>query len=391
MRATNNGNEMILYLEGRIDSNNAADVESEIARIISKGNNAKVCIDAQRLEYISSAGLRILLKIRKQLDYPIEIRNVSRDVYDIFDTTGFTELFAVKKAYRSLNVDGLEVIGKGFFGTVYRIDEETIVKVYQGADSIPMIENEKKMARKALLSGIPTAISYDIVKVGENYGSVFELLNARTFDELARKGDMPLKDIITEYTGLLKQVHGTELEFGELPSCRERFLDYLDVIAEYISDGQMRGLKHLLDGMPEECTLVHGDIQMKNVMMVAGEPMLIDMDTLGLGNPVFDFAGLYVTYQLFKEDDPKNSMDFLGMTDELVDEIWNGIADTYFDFRDDEERKEITDRIALAAVIRFLYIVVTTDLKNSELGKRRIDHATAHIEELLETVTQLSL
>ena len=107
---------------------------------------------------------------------------------------------------------------------------------------------------------------------------------------------------------------------------------------------------------------------------------------------IFDFIlRLYVTYHLFKEDDPDNSMDFFGMTDEMVDEIWNLIVDTYFDFWDNEERKEITDRIALAAAIRFLYIIVTTDLKNSELGKRRIAHAAAHIEELLGSVIQLSL
>ena len=391
MRTVDNDNEMILYPEGRIDSNNAADVESEIVRIISGGNNSKICIDAEKLEYISSAGLRILMKIRKQLGYPIEIRNVSRDVYDIFDTTGFTELFTVKKAYRNINVDGLEVIGRGFFGTVYRIDAETIVKVYQGDDSIPMIENEKMMAQKAFLNGIPTAISYDIVKVGEDYGSVFELLNAKSFHELVQSGDMPLKYIITQYTKLLKQVHGTSFEYGELPSYRERFLSYLNVIAGCLRDNQEQRLKKLIMDMPEECTLVHGDVQMKNVMMVDGEPMLIDMDTLGLGNPVFEFAGLYVTYHLFKEDDPDNSMDFFGMTDEMVDEIWNLIVDTYFDFRDNEERKEITDRIALAAAIRFLYIIVTTDLKNSELGKRRIAHAAAHIEELLGSVIQLSL
>ena len=43
------------------------------------------------------------------------------------------------------------------------------------------------------------------------------------------------------------------------------------------------------------------------------------------------------------------------------------------------------------AAIRFLFLIVTTDLKNSELGKKRIDHAVSHIEELLKTVTQLSI
>ena len=383
--------ETAVILEGRIDSSNAPDVERKLMEAVGGRNSEKIIIDAEKLEYIASAGLRVLMKIRKQSGCPLEIRNVSNEVYDIFETTGFTGLFAVKKAYRRINVDGLEVIGRGFFGTVYRIDAETIVKVYRGEDSIPMIENEKQMARKAFLSGIPTAISYDIVRVGESYGSVFELLNAKSLHELVQDGELPLEDAIELYTRLLKQVHGTRFEHGELPSFRERFLGYLGAIEGCLWEGQARRLGKLLADMPEEGTVVHGDIQMKNIMMVDKEPMLIDMDTLGLGNPVFEFAGLHAAYQSFKEDDPGNSMEFFGMPDETIDEIWNRLVDAYFGFKDGEERKKTLDRIALAAAIRFLFLIETTDLKQTELGKIRIAHTAEHIEELLETVTQLSV
>ncbi len=39
-----------------------------------------------------------------------------------------------------------------------------------------MIKNEQRLAKRAFVKGVPTAISYDIVKVGDKYGSVFELL-----------------------------------------------------------------------------------------------------------------------------------------------------------------------------------------------------------------------
>lgn len=380
-----------ISLEGRIDSNNAPIVEQELFEQIGGQNGREIVLDAEKLTYISSAGLRVLMKVRKKFDHPLEILNVNRDIYDIFETTGFTELFAVKKAYRTMSVDGLEVIGRGFFGTVYRIDAECIVKVYKGEESIPMIENEKKMAQKAFVSGIPTAISYDIVKVGEDYGSVFELFNARTFHELAQSNAMPLPELITKYTELLKTVHATRLEKGTFPSYRERFLDYLEVIAKHLTDQQYEGLKKLLTDMADENTAVHGDIQMKNVMMVDGEPMLIDMDTLGLGNPVFELAGLYVTYQSFEEDDPDNAMSFLGMSNELVDEIWNRILDSYFTFHDDAERRRIIAQIALVAAIRFLFLLESTNLKEGALGERRIAHTKEHIDELLQTVDKLCL
>ena len=59
-----------------------------------------------------------------------------------------------------------------------------MVKVYNNADALDDIRHEREMAKLALLLGIPTAISYDVVKVGNSYGSVFELLNARSFTRI---------------------------------------------------------------------------------------------------------------------------------------------------------------------------------------------------------------
>ena len=391
MKVTRSGNQFVIELSGRIDSGNAPDLEKELLEFLGAHGDEEIVFDAEHLSYISSAGLRMLMKARKLEGRPIEIINVARDVYDIFETTGFTELFNVRKAYRSLNVDGLEVIGRGFFGTVYRIDAESIVKVYKGKDSIPMIENEKRMAQKAFLSGIPTAISYDIVKVGGDYGSVFELLNAKTFHELMLTKELPLPELIAKYTGLLKTVHTTSLEAGAFPSYRERFFGYLDLIAKHLTKKQFDGLNKLLRDMKDEQTVVHGDIQLKNVMMVDNEPMLIDMDTLGQGNPVFDLAGLYVTYHSFEEDDPDNGMSFLQMPNEEANRLLNCIIEDYFDFRDDAVRQRTIDQIALVAAVRFLFLLETTDLKEGDLGRMRIAHTVTHIEELLETVTSLAI
>ena len=278
-----NEEKIIIKLIRRIDSANSADVEADIFKKIDGQDGKEVIIDAAELEYISSAGLRVLMKLQKHFHKRLEIRNVSRDVYDIFETTGFTELFDVKKARRNISVDGLEVIGRGFFGTVYRIDSDSIVKVYNGADKLPMIENEIKLAKKAFLCGLPTAIAYDIVKVGENYGSVFEMLKAKTFHELVQEGDIPFESVMDRYTDLLKLVHHTKPEKGTFPSYREIYLGYMEVIKECLTEAQYEALKNLLISMDEEDTIVHGDIQMKNVMMAGDDPMLIDMDTLGQG------------------------------------------------------------------------------------------------------------
>ena len=77
----------------------------------------------------ASAGLRVILRLRKQ-EPELAIVNVSPEVYEIFEMTGFTEMMPVSRAYRRVSVDGCEVIGQGANGKVYRLDPETIIKVY---------------------------------------------------------------------------------------------------------------------------------------------------------------------------------------------------------------------------------------------------------------------
>ncbi|MBQ8945254.1 MAG: STAS domain-containing protein [Lachnospiraceae bacterium] len=391
MHVTKDDGIISMELTGRIDSGNASALEKEMMDLLAGHEAAELVVDADKLEYISSAGLRVLMKLRHHLGRPYNVINVSREIYDIFEITGFTELLDVRRAYREVKLDGLEQIGKGFFGKVYRIDPETIIKVYDGKDSISMIENEKKMAKKAFLSGIPTAISYDIVKAGDGFGSVFELLNAHTFNDLVINGEIPLDVIVDKYVELLKLVHGTRMEIGELPSFKDRYYDYLGVISDHLTKEQLDGIKNVLSDTKDDNMVIHGDVQMKNVMMADGEPMLIDMDTLGLGNPVYEFAGLYATYVGFEEDEPGNSMAFLGIPHEAATEIWDKTFERYFSFEDDVQRNETLDKIRLAAAIRLLYIVISSDLKNGEVGEKRIARNVRYVDELLRTVDSFNL
>lgn len=393
MKAKTENGKMTVFLEGRIDTTNAAQTEKELLSDVESraADTASLVLDASELEYISSAGLRVLMKLRKSFGGDISVINVSPDVYDIFEVTGFNELFTVEKRFRELSVDGCEIIGKGFYGTVYRIDPETIVKVYNTPDSLPMIRNEQNLAKRAFIKGVPTAISYDIVKVGDCYGSVFELLNADTFNDILIHQPERFDEMLRIYIGFIKTVHSAEMDAGTLPMARDIFIGYLDVIKNYLTAEQHECLKKLLSALPDDLHIVHGDFQMKNVMLVDNEPMLIDMDTLSTGQPIFDLQALYVTYVLFGEDDPNNLRDFLGLPNDWGSRIWQSIIRYYFDTDDAAKLAEISDKIRLAASVRFLYLLAVTDLKNGELGTKRIRRAQQYISELISKYDSLIL
>ena len=140
-------------LTGRIDSNNAATVEVELFSQLEGKDSAPVELNAEKLDYISSAGLRVLLRIRK--NHPeMSIINASAEIYDILDMTGFTEMMNVQRAYRVVSIDGCEEIGRGANGRIYRIDQDNVVKVYNNADALEDIKHEREVAKLALVLGL---------------------------------------------------------------------------------------------------------------------------------------------------------------------------------------------------------------------------------------------
>ena len=176
---------MEFKLENRLDSNNAKFVQEEIDEKLKKSDDLSkevLIFDLRDLNYISSAGLRVFLYFRKKVK-EINVINVQPSVYDIFEVTGFVDLLSVEKAYREIDVSGCEKLGEGANGTVYILDSETIVKVYK-KPVMDDIKKERYLAKTAFSHGIPTAISFDIVKIGNTFGTVFEFLNATSLSRL---------------------------------------------------------------------------------------------------------------------------------------------------------------------------------------------------------------
>ena len=93
---SNNGGEYTFTVEGRLDTNTSPELEARINEVI--GNANKLIMDLGNLEYISSAGLRVLLGAVQQMEGKGEmiVRNLSQAVREVFDLTGFSRLFTIE-------------------------------------------------------------------------------------------------------------------------------------------------------------------------------------------------------------------------------------------------------------------------------------------------------
>ena len=252
---------------------------------------------------------------------------------------------------KEISIEGCPVIGTGTFGKVYRFDADTVVKVYDDPANLPLIETEQERSRRAFIKGIPTAIPFGIAKVGDTYGSMFELIEARNCNDFIAEHPQKADKLIAEYAGFIKKLHAVEARNGEFPDARTVYLDYLECIRPYLPADIYGGLAAFVKAVPESRGLVHGDIQMKNVMLSNGEMLLIDMNTISAGSQLFEFAGLYRTYVAFGLYDPEDQEKFLGLTTEMSHKIYYGTTEL---FGLDGNRRDIQ----ILAWLRFLHVVM---------------------------------
>lgn len=382
-------NEVLHLLpQGRIDSSNAAAVEEEINAFLRDFEHTAVVLDADKLEYISSAGLRVVLRLRKS-EPTLKLISVSPEVYEIFDMTGFTEMIPVEKAYRKISIDGCEVIGQGANGKVYRIDPDTIVKVYIDVDALPDIHRERELARRAFVLGIPTAIPYDVVKVEDGYGSVFELLNAQSFAKLVKNDPENLDKYVALYIDLLKKIHSTEVKPGDMPDMRDVAIDWAKFLKDYLPADKAEKLVSLIEAVPVDHHMMHGDYHIKNVMMQNGEVLLIDMDTLCQGHPVFELASMYNSYLGFSELDNSISESFLGIPHELAVSFWRKALPLYLGTDDENHIADVEKKAMLIGYTRLMRRLIRRQGFESEQGRKEIECYKNHIIELLDELDTL--
>lgn len=385
---TIDGDVITISVAGRVDSTNAPALELEIQGALASKRYAEAVLDCDELEYISSAGLRVVLRLAKSVGR-LHIVNASSAVYEVFEMTGFTEMFDVSKAYRRISVEGCEVIGQGANGKVYRIDPETIVKVYLNPDSLPEIRRERELARTAFVHGVPTAIPYDVVRVGEGYGSVFELLNAKSYAKLLIAGEKTVDEISRMSVDLLKIIHGTLVDANSMPSMRDVALGWAQYLVDYLPAEQGQKLVSLVEAVPEDLHMMHGDYHIKNVMVQNGESLLIDMDTLCHGHPVFELASMYNAYVGFGLTDHSIIENFMGIPFETSEALWNTMLRLYLDDADEATVRSVEEKAIVVGLMRMMRRTIRRGGMEDEQGRAQIKACESRLCELLGRVDTL--
>ncbi len=381
---------LYIYFHKRVDANNVNEISIITKELLDKNPQVDVIIDCEDLEYISSAGLREILKVKKKIANT-KLINVNTDVYEIFDMTGFTEMMEIEKAYKKISIDGCEIIGTGANGNIYRTDPETIVKVYKNLNSLDEIKNERRLAKKAFVLGIPTAISYDICKVGEHYGTVFELLSAEPLNKLVEKYPEKMDEYINLYVNLMKKINSTIVDDPIVPSIKQVGISWANKTAKHLEEADAKKLISLFENVNDDMTMIHGDYHVKNVMIQDGEAILIDMDTISHGNVAFELAAMFSAYEGFFLDPAIPQAAFLGLSDENRTNFFTKTLKALFEVDDLNLIEEEFNKAKLISYTRILRRWVDRGALSTEQGKRTVQLYKDEIVKLLPKVNTLNM
>jgi len=348
-----NGAATTLAMDGRLD----VDTTDALKSALTSVTGDQLIFDMRGCMFVSSIGIREILKAhreRSRAGGSIALVNVNRDVMDIFRITGMAEMMDIKPLAREISMDGLEFLSAGVCGKCYRMDRETVVKLYNDGIDASIAEREKEYAKAAFVLGIPTAISYDVVACGSQTGVVYEMLDAELFSVVIRADIENMETHGRMLAAVAKAIHEVEPAPGVFPDIKERFRGYIREMDFFLSADDIAFLLRKLEEIPDAGTCVHFDIHSSNIMIRDGEPVIIDMGDLSTGSFLFDIGLLLTIYGI-----PELGISELAtkIPNEKGVELWEAFRAAYIVDLDAATIAYIDANIAFLASLRVIYSI----------------------------------
>jgi 5-methylthioribose kinase len=167
-------------------------------------------------------------------------------------------------------------------------------------------------------------------------------------------------------------------------------VNWVEFLAPYLPAALHQKLTKLVQEVPEVDTMLHGDYHIKNVMLQNGECLLIDMDTICHGHPVFELGSMYNAYQGFSALDHNVVKDFLGISYETGKELWRKSLALYLGTKDEKKLDEVEAKAQVIGFTRLLRRSIRRNGLNDPKEKLFIQYCQDTLAKLLPALDTLT-
>ncbi len=341
---------LILSLQGRLDHDTAPTLTQVVDHQLD--GVTELVLDFDGLEHVSSLGLRVLLAAQKRMHAihgSLVVRNVNPAIATVFEITGFDRILEYERKPRRLSIDGLELIAKGGNGECFRVDDETVLKLYFDHIDDASASREKRLAKKAFVAGVPTAISYEVVVCGTRRGVLYEMINADTLSKYIERHVERLEAVVDHYVGFCRQIHSIVPDQGAFPDAIDIACGHVEA-CDLFNAGQRSAILDRLHRVERRSTLIHWDLHPGNIMMQGDVPCLIDMGDMATGTPYFDLGPIRQILQFHSETGLCQKI--IGLDNGIARRVWPLFVARYFNNPPPDELAAIEENIRFFQAIR---------------------------------------
>ena len=353
----------VYKLKGEIDSFNAKEFEEDLLKC--NREKGELILDASELSYMSSSGIRALVKLSK-LQKEVRIDNVNDAMFSIFYSSGLTEIFKINREMLKMTNDNWDVAGVGASGTVYKINNDTAIKVYKEGIKFEYVNQERELARQAFICGVPTIIPNRNAMVGNQYATIFELVNSITLGEAFMDNPDRFDELMDDYVRMIKELHSIEDKKEYFPNLQDLWLQSEHMIREGLDADDADLVVDIYKNSKRSRNLLHGDIHPGNVMISDGEMVLVDMASMSTGPDILDVITIFRLSMYGKDvgliDAAEKSM---GFKKELFERFWKEFTKRYYKVEDEEVIQEITRQMYCITALDLMFSINTIPPENA--------------------------
>ena len=261
---------------------------------------------------------------------------------------------------RNLITEGLELVGEGGEGKVYRLNENQVLKVYKRA-SLDTVDYWFRTTNAAIKYGIPSAKAYELVEAEGKYAVIFDYLKAQSVGRTISGSPERLEEYAEKMGFFLKKLHSTEDVDDLLENEDKRMFSWYEegCRKNIFPDDVADSINTILTSMPNRITLLHGDFHEGNVVVGDNELMCVDLDRVGSGHPIYDLIGIHMNHDMVIKSMPDFFEKSWGLTVEQAFYVKDRMLKTYFGTDSDKLLKEYEAIIGNAFLMKRMLLPVT--------------------------------
>lgn len=232
--------------------------------------------------------------------------------------------------YRVIDMSAWTQVGQGGNGTTYEnpSQPDLILKVdKKQINTLEFVKHEFDVSKAVANLGLPTPKMHEIVRVGDLYATISDRIkDKKSLSRICHDEPQRIEEMAQLMCRNGKILFSTPCNTDFFPSRKEQLMRALDK-AQFISRKNRRILKDFAQTIQDIKTCSHGDFNMGNLVLSGDQPVWIDLDRFGYGDPMFDIGHLYQICNVYAP--MKQVQDIFHMTEQQLNLFWDAFAKAY--------------------------------------------------------------